>query len=46
MRDISKRLTDTEISGLAAYYAGASGKPAGSAVGGPAVRSPLAQAKR
>ena len=46
MRDISKRLTDAEISGLAAYYAGATGKPAGSAAGVPAEKSPLTQAKR
>ena len=31
MRDISKKLTDEEIAALAAYYAGAEKKPAGSA---------------
>ena len=29
MRDISKQLTDAEIASLAAYYSGATGKPAG-----------------
>jgi cytochrome c553 len=46
MRDISKRLTDAEIASLAAYYAGAAGKPAGSAAGRPEEKSPPAQAKR
>jgi cytochrome c553 len=46
MRDISKRLTDAEIASLAAYYAGAASKPAGSAAAEAEEKSQPAEGKR